>query len=636
MSYKTIIIYLLVIYLSAWYRRVQCQSSSINNIVFDLADLTIDYETDTGVVNLEAFKSSLNNVIIDKKDSLKYGQLNWLSIGYPTLVMQPKNGTNVTFNLKPEGFDVKIDMLTSSHKLIFKNVVKRKYNINIKEEQIVSLVPAKLTCQIEFTANTERMLINGQVIQLNRFPLKVSFSAPVGSKERTAFEQRLDKDKQNLDLDIVCEVSSSGKAYRQNTLIITGAQINQFAIVDKIFGLGDEKYVTRNQISQLTSQLYVQLNVIEDYQMPETQFKQNFVDDFLAQTASQIYQYTNIDQALSQMSKYNFEVDIQPSVIKSEMSRIFTVAERNSKEVLTLNKTAYEQLLTTYGKNTGGSASGSIFGFSFGASANYANQQSSNWINAGTSFSNQLSELNQYYENEVEWQRNGNIIVPKSVKVSKLSRASFDKDLVFTRVKREYYDAPYQRVFVLNTLNAQRPPAVFVDFNRRLYAMENSVSSVITKNVDNANRILKLESFAVNISSVLTTSLKNLNNSLTSKISNTDSSLYVTQTRLDTLDADLTNYKSISKSLIQQGSHMWYYYPNDMGTRSQKIVFSQAFKVNPTVVVSFKHIDSASDLRLAITVDNLDTLSFDLTVKTWSGTKIYGILVEWTAFGLAQ
>ena len=63
------------------------QQSNINNIVFDLADLTVDHTTDYGVVHLEAFKSSLNDVIIEQKAVEKYGQLNWLSIGYPNVVL---------------------------------------------------------------------------------------------------------------------------------------------------------------------------------------------------------------------------------------------------------------------------------------------------------------------------------------------------------------------------------------------------------------------------------------------------------------------------------------------------------------------------------------------------------------------
>ncbi len=71
-----------------------------NNIVFDLADLTVDYPTDNGWISLEAFKSSINDLIIQTNDVSKYGQLNWLSIGYPQLVLTP-NPTNASLNASP-------------------------------------------------------------------------------------------------------------------------------------------------------------------------------------------------------------------------------------------------------------------------------------------------------------------------------------------------------------------------------------------------------------------------------------------------------------------------------------------------------------------------------------------------------
>jgi hypothetical protein len=88
-----------------------------NNIVFDLADLTVDYQTDNGWISLEAFKSSLNDLIIQANDVNKYGQLNWLSIGYPQLVLTP-NPTNASRNqmfiFKPEGFYVRAEMAHQS------------------------------------------------------------------------------------------------------------------------------------------------------------------------------------------------------------------------------------------------------------------------------------------------------------------------------------------------------------------------------------------------------------------------------------------------------------------------------------------------------------------------------------------
>ena len=195
-----------------------------NNIVFDLADLTVDYESDYGSISLEAFKSSTNDLILEKKDPNNFGQLNWLSIGFPTLVLNKANKTasKKLFVFRPEGFYAKCDMLTETHRSLFQSVVYRKYGINVTKNQIVSLVPAKFECSILFYYRNIKYIINGKVSHLSMTPLKIDFSAPVGSNERKAFEERLNDDGSNLDLEIKCEIFSKGKSYRQNTLVITG------------------------------------------------------------------------------------------------------------------------------------------------------------------------------------------------------------------------------------------------------------------------------------------------------------------------------------------------------------------------------------------------------------------------------
>lgn len=168
---------------SSSYQQIQ----NVNNIVFDLADLTVDCPTNNGVVHLEAFKSSINDLIIEKKETDKYGQLNWLSIGYPNLVLS-KVGFNSSalFIMKTTGFEISIEMLTSNFRNIFTSLVKRKYKIYIEPEQIVSLIPANFECHFSFFNDIgEKILISGKAIQLSSFPLKVSFTAPVKTKERT-------------------------------------------------------------------------------------------------------------------------------------------------------------------------------------------------------------------------------------------------------------------------------------------------------------------------------------------------------------------------------------------------------------------------------------------------------------------
>ena len=444
----------------------------------------------------------------------------------------PNKTSLITF--KPEGFDLTVEMLTNSQRYLLQNIVKRKYKIDILPDQIVSLIPAKFECQMSFYQDeTTKVLINGKVSQLTKFPLKLSFLAPLKSTERVLFEKRLNESNNELIADINCEINSQGVVSRTNTLIITSSQINQIGLLDDIFGVGSEIYVSRNQISSISSELYQKLNVIEIYQMPQTQFKESFVDDFIKQTALSAFQYVSIDQVLSQFSKYDFTQDIKPSVIKNELSRLLTIKKVANKELLQLNQTQYEKLISQYGKSAGGS----FFGISFSGSANYATSRQSEWEKSSTSFLNQLNELNTFDQNEVEWSRSGNIVIPKSIKVSKLAKALFNKNLVFSRVKLEYYDAPFKRSFTLDSSNRLYPSETLIENGQRLLNLETKLQILNGKLLDSSRDL------ALNIS-MLNSRFKSLLDDSVSSISTRIQDLHLNVYSKQAIDSAITNLQT--------------------------------------------------------------------------------------------
>lgn len=610
------------------------QQSNINNIVFDLADLTIDYETDSGVLHLEAFKSSLNDVIIESKATDKYGQLNWLSIGHPKLVLTPTVYKNYSlFNLKPEGYDISVELLTHNYRNLFKDVVKRKYNIDIKPEQIVSLIPAKFECKIAFyNEDQTKILINGKAIQLSSFPLRVSFSAPFKTKERISFEEKLKQE--ILDLEIVCDINSQGKAYRQNTFIISAQQLNQLGLTDEIFGNGQETYVTRNQISSLSSELYQRLNIIEDYQIPESQFSDDFKDEFIKQTSIFINQYVTVDQALAKLSTYDFTEDLKPTVIKQELSKLFTIKKTGSKEQLILNQTQYEKLNTEASNNVGGSASGSFFGISLGGSANYAKSQSSQWEKQNTSFVNQLKELNSYDLNEVEWARNGNIIIPKSIKVSKLARGLFAKNLIFSRIKREYYDAPYQRTYTLNTLNGVYQSDTLKENALRLRQLEKSYEQLNSFSNEINSKTDKIQTNLTNL-------VEGKNQELIANLSNLNSNIQINlqdiRNNIQKVDIQLNNkINNLDKYQVLKGT--WSFTSWGIGglpTRFLTGSFSRPFKNTPTVFYSIKqyHIGDNRAGLFNIYDESISVNGLSARIIFYGVFYIVGFDIEWIAAG---
>jgi microcystin-dependent protein len=144
-----------------------CESFEID---VSKADLVAYFKTNDGIEHVEAFRSIQNDEILKNQDRNRYNQLEWYSIGLPRLVVFPsKNNTNQQSKLlwTPEGFFVNVDMLTFQHKQEFKKVIQRKYQIEVKEHQILYLRPASIQCNIRFFSERVIYNISGKSKQLN-------------------------------------------------------------------------------------------------------------------------------------------------------------------------------------------------------------------------------------------------------------------------------------------------------------------------------------------------------------------------------------------------------------------------------------------------------------------------------------
>lgn len=439
--------------LSLLYTHSSVWSESDRNIAFDSADLTYDYEIDNHLVQLQAFKSINNDLILNTNNASKYSQLQWFSIGYPKLLMVSDNPINV-FRFNREGFSLDINMLTSSLKQEFVRKVQKKYKIQISEDQIVNLVPSDFQCSLKFYSNDEKLLIRGRVKQFAVFPLQVHFDTPSGTRERDALLKRIEADCKHLDLNFDCYIGSHGRITKVNTLSINAEQINQLSLVDDLFGPASSVYVTRQQMAELASKVYTRLNIIEDYQIPQSTFSTDFIQDFLAQTSNLIDKYEPLEQVLAAVSPYNFKGDLKADTVKQEYEKLLTIASNASKQYIKLDNEHYEHLKQKSSESFSGSLSGSGWGFSASASANYAKERESDWAKSGRNIDDQLRELNNYDQNEIEWKFDGEKIIPKSIKVSRLLRSKFDKGIKLNRIRREYYNNKFNQSIVLSTLNA--------------------------------------------------------------------------------------------------------------------------------------------------------------------------------------
>lgn len=434
----------------------------------------------------------------------------------------------------------------------------------------------------------------------------------------------------------------------------------QLGLTDKIFGPANEVYVTRNQISDLTTEIYQKLNIIEDYQMAQSEFSDNFLDYFISQTASQIFSNVNLKDALNSLSQYDFKTDLQPNIITQELSKIFTINSTKSRELIVLNDTFFEQLKQNSHIATSGSADGDFVDiFSASVSANYVNDKSSDWAKANTSFDNQLNELNKFSSNSIEWQRSGDIIVPKSIQLVKLQKSLMQKNMVFTRVKREYYDAPFQRSMSLSTLGSTDLPSSYVENAQKLLNLErqaetltntvlvvNQATQLLEKKAQILDNLIYLVNQSlISVSSKLNETSDSLNSytstnnqktqDLDSRVSNF--ATYV-QSNLNSLHNSLDNFE---KMHIEKG--LWTINVNALNRQVYEM--SANFNVNyrsPPQVFYTKKTNEAPNWSFSN--ENIGLSSISVSIQTYftyqnpadihKNSIYHEFQVEWVAIGV--
>jgi hypothetical protein len=96
-------------------------------------------------------------------------------------------------------------------------------------------------------------------------------------------------------------------------LSISNSQFQELEIKEKLLGPASSAYISREQMNQLSGELYSSLNVFEEYEMPEYRFQQNFVEDFIKLATADHFQQIPALQALKELSSYgiDFGQDLQ-------------------------------------------------------------------------------------------------------------------------------------------------------------------------------------------------------------------------------------------------------------------------------------------------------------------------------------
>ncbi len=201
-------------------------------------------------------------------------------------------------------------MLTEEQKIKLSETASEKYQLKINSSQIVHILLESFQCNFYFEGETN--FITGIVKNFRDFPLRMDFKAPKGSKEREVLDSYLNQG--NMDLEFICKLTSGSHTVVTNTLAISSSQFQEMRIKEKLLGPASSVYVNRQQLNLLTGQLYSSLNVFEEYEIPEFQFQQNFVEDFIRQASDQHFHQVPALEALKDLSSFGMDIgqDLQP------------------------------------------------------------------------------------------------------------------------------------------------------------------------------------------------------------------------------------------------------------------------------------------------------------------------------------
>ena len=262
-----------------------------HGIAFDSPDLTAIVDTTSGQFQLEAFKWTRNDRILEQLSSDKavtsaITQLGWVSIGHASFVRtaDPKNQSEVKiFHETDDGFSTYIQMLSPEQKQVLAAAAYTKYHLKVEDNQIFNLVLSKFECSRKLydkTGNT--FLLKGEVSDFHHFPLRMDFETPPGSTERRLFEIELKKESYHK---FNCRLLSHGKVVKTKTLTITPYQQQLIGLEEKLFGspstitsvqeMGEmetDAHVTEDQTRALAKERRTSLSIFEEYEMPEVEF----------------------------------------------------------------------------------------------------------------------------------------------------------------------------------------------------------------------------------------------------------------------------------------------------------------------------------------------------------------------------
>jgi hypothetical protein len=404
--------------------------SPSENVFNNEQDITLEVEDDEGTVHyMEVFKSNINDKIIQSKRHEDYSKLKWYSLGIPTLI-ENKYLNKSLINFNSNGFHIFVQLLTNQHRKRIIKEIHYKYKINADYNQINNIIANKFTCFLQLRCNSEKTKFHGSTKDFSKFPLRVEFD--INDKQKECLN-RLNED----ELTFFCTLNTLSKNEKKNYLKIDSSVYEKINIETEVFGSRDSVYLTRHQLGTISSRLHSNLNILEEYEIDEKEFNQQFFDNFLSQITQMSFEKVSIEEILKHSN-----IKLHADYVNSKLSKLLSINNYNGQKYVTINNrdesfSSNKEALNDF--------------FELENIINFVSRKENDWKTSQKTINDQLDEINKNMDNEIEWklETNDNKIVPKSVNVTRLTKQKFKKTISFNRIYKKDYEKLFERSFDL-------------------------------------------------------------------------------------------------------------------------------------------------------------------------------------------
>jgi hypothetical protein len=223
--------------------------------------------------------------------------------------------------------------------------VKQKYNIEIKQNQILRFVPVTYDCSIELTHGEQDTIIFGKASHLYEMPLRVEFIAPPGSHQRSLFESLIKEStvtQQPIDLKIDCDMLLYGSSLNESS-----SQMHRHSFFTSEFE-DDSKLNNCEQslFSGKDVELYEYLNVRSDMlrSIPKGVFRELWNLKNLTLFRDKTEEYEEIDVSKNELHVFRNKMSIFPQKTLIGFKNLIKKSNSEDEDLLDLTSLSFKAL----------------------------------------------------------------------------------------------------------------------------------------------------------------------------------------------------------------------------------------------------------------------------------------------------